>query len=306
MLDHTSIESFSAWSAPLTASSGPVAGPVLGNLPGNDLGTLLPTEQPGEVHNLHPLANLSLPLEPHGSHALGVSQTAAAMPLWATYAATTLAGGGESAWSPVSAWESWESGAHHSRGESNASGDVVAKFAPKRCTVRFTSKDVSRNVMGDRKCNCARRPRPRKPLPSRPRPPTRPALRRLLPPRLLQWPAPAANSRLWLGTRRRNGPGRRSLRLAPQRRSGAGNGRRPRRVGRRRFCFRQPEAHRPDSGRHRPAGPRHRLPPPQAPCRRLASRTPGASFSHVLSRVDREAKSLGLELHLVPGEHFAA
>ena len=37
------------------------------------------------------------------------------------------------------------------------SGEVVAKFAPKRCTVRMTAKDLARTASGERKCDCAKK-----------------------------------------------------------------------------------------------------------------------------------------------------
>lgn len=162
-------EQFSAAAAatPLVAS-GPSAGPVLGSsLLENSSATSifssasslpLATTNPASAdHSLHSPA--ALPTDLHSYHPLGLATASNSL----TGTSATLAGAtyftaaiAQNDWTPASSTAGRiQISDHHARGGAGPSAEVVAKLAPKRCTVRFTSKEVARTVTGDRKCNCA-------------------------------------------------------------------------------------------------------------------------------------------------------
>jgi hypothetical protein len=172
----------SAPASSLAASSGPAFGPALGGtLAGGTLGggllpaspavanvsplfaltsslSLLPSSAAGDSHDHHSPALSTLLADPHGYHAAGSGGVTGLVAATTFTAFSASSAADESAWSPAgAASDKYDAGGHHGRSASGASGDVVAKFAPKRCTVRLTSKEVFRNVAGEKKCDCAQK-----------------------------------------------------------------------------------------------------------------------------------------------------
>ena len=184
--DPSNIELFgSAISPAATAASGPAFGPSLGPalIGSSAFGGMLPVSAPAftgnsalpllalssnlgllstfsllGAHDQHSPALSAVLVDPHGYHAAGVAGAVGTLGAATTFTAfSSAAATDDSAWLPAGAADGQSgAGGHHGRGES-PSAEVVAKFAPKRCTVRLTSKEVARNVSGEKKCDCAQK-----------------------------------------------------------------------------------------------------------------------------------------------------
>jgi hypothetical protein len=109
-------------------------------------------------HGSHSQPAFDLPLQSHGDHSAPIVSQASATPLPGqshahsegpeSIAARQFGQADAALFQDDMAGES-----HHER-DSVQKSESSQKFAPKRCTVRYTSKEAYRDVTGERKCDC--------------------------------------------------------------------------------------------------------------------------------------------------------
>ena len=149
------------------SAAGPALPPTLGPAPvslGGASSALAAATMVGG-HTGHETLLTSIPAELHGSHPLAAAALAGAAFASHAHASGAVSASGSAArgidrdsdWSAAgTSGDVAKTAAHHSS-SSSPSGEVVAKFAPKRCTVRTTAKELARTVNGEKKCDCAKK-----------------------------------------------------------------------------------------------------------------------------------------------------